>query len=339
VCSSGAALPTSRSARSPSRATPTGPAATTCARRQPTEAVVDAVAAIGASARGSSDSARVRTDCPRRERNAFCPCWTSSPSAGLRDRRLVVRRVRSLDRQAELLPSWELFPFATNRTEALALVEADHRQHAVVVLCIRDPQKSGPDALPLGQVHRQRRLDRHRLPGPQQVALNRRSGPARADDPRAAHPQTPAARAARPPNPHRAALDAAPAGPLALARRLPRSAHTHPRALRSLTASTTQPHDRAHTAALTTARSSTTTRTGTAETASHRRRSRHRLTRRPSSDPAQPPQPATRHSEPTIGGSSLSRHEGQEPRWRLTQPRRLARPRAVPRGSARVRTS
>jgi hypothetical protein len=49
------------------------------------------------------------------------------------------------------LPSWELFPFATNRTEALALVEADHRQHAVVVLCIRDPQKSGPDALPLGK--------------------------------------------------------------------------------------------------------------------------------------------------------------------------------------------
>jgi hypothetical protein len=56
----------------------------------------------------------------------------------LGDRRLVVRRVRTLDRQGELLPSWELFPFATNRTEPLAVVEAEHRQHAVVELCIRD---------------------------------------------------------------------------------------------------------------------------------------------------------------------------------------------------------
>src|SRR4051794_11564827 len=56
----------------------------------------------------------------------------------LNGRRLVVRRVRTLDAQGELLPSWELFPFATNRTEALAVVEAEHRQHAVVELCIRD---------------------------------------------------------------------------------------------------------------------------------------------------------------------------------------------------------
>src|SRR3954451_18880796 len=45
----------------------------------------------------------------------------------LGDRRLVVRRVRTLDRQGELLPAWELFPFATNRTEPLAVVEAEHR--------------------------------------------------------------------------------------------------------------------------------------------------------------------------------------------------------------------
>jgi hypothetical protein len=32
----------------------------------------------------------------------------------LGDRRLVVRRVRTLDRQGELLPSWQLFPFVTN---------------------------------------------------------------------------------------------------------------------------------------------------------------------------------------------------------------------------------
>jgi hypothetical protein len=53
-------------------------------------------------------------------------------------RRLVVRRVRTLDRQGQLLPSWELFPFVTNRTDELAVVEAEHRQHAVVELAIRD---------------------------------------------------------------------------------------------------------------------------------------------------------------------------------------------------------
>jgi hypothetical protein len=69
----------------------------------------------------------------------------------LGDRRVVVRRVRSLDRQGELLPSWELFPFATNRTEALALVEAEHRQHAVVELCIRDLKDQALAHFPSGK--------------------------------------------------------------------------------------------------------------------------------------------------------------------------------------------
>jgi len=56
----------------------------------------------------------------------------------LKGRRLVVRRVRTLDRQGQLLPTWELFPFVTNRTDSLASVEAEHRQHAVVELAIRD---------------------------------------------------------------------------------------------------------------------------------------------------------------------------------------------------------
>jgi hypothetical protein len=43
-----------------------------------------------------------------------------------------------LDRQGELLPTWELVPFITNRTDALTTVEAEHRQHAVVELAIRD---------------------------------------------------------------------------------------------------------------------------------------------------------------------------------------------------------
>jgi hypothetical protein len=66
-------------------------------------------------------------------------------------RRLVVRRVRTLDRQGELLPSWELFPFATNRTDALAVVEAEHRQHAVVELAIRDLKDQALAHFPSGK--------------------------------------------------------------------------------------------------------------------------------------------------------------------------------------------
>jgi hypothetical protein len=57
---------------------------------------------------------------------------------GLGEQRLIVRRVRTLNAQGELLPSWEYFPLATNRTEAIGTVEAEHRQHAVVELVIRD---------------------------------------------------------------------------------------------------------------------------------------------------------------------------------------------------------
>jgi hypothetical protein len=71
--------------------------------------------------------------------------------ATLGGRRLVVRRVRTLDRQGELLPSWELFPFATNRTEPLAVVEAEHRQHAVVELTIRDLKDQALAHFPSGK--------------------------------------------------------------------------------------------------------------------------------------------------------------------------------------------
>jgi hypothetical protein len=54
------------------------------------------------------------------------------------DRRLVVRRTRLVGPQAELWPDWRHFAFITNRTEPLELVEAEHRQHAVVELAIRD---------------------------------------------------------------------------------------------------------------------------------------------------------------------------------------------------------
>lgn len=53
-------------------------------------------------------------------------------------RRLVVRRVRELSDQQELLPGWRHHPFITNRNEGIEGVEADQRRHAVVELAIRD---------------------------------------------------------------------------------------------------------------------------------------------------------------------------------------------------------
>ncbi|MDP9256039.1 MAG: IS1380 family transposase [Actinomycetota bacterium] len=61
----------------------------------------------------------------------------------LGERRLIVRRTRLLGAQAALWPDWRHHAFITDRTEALALVEAEHRQHAVVELAIRD-HKDGP---------------------------------------------------------------------------------------------------------------------------------------------------------------------------------------------------
>jgi len=71
----------------------------------------------------------------------------------LNDRRLVVRRVRTLDRQGELLPTWELFPFITNRTDDLATVEAEHCQHAVVELAIRDLKDQALAHFPSGSFY------------------------------------------------------------------------------------------------------------------------------------------------------------------------------------------
>lgn len=54
------------------------------------------------------------------------------------DRRLIVRRTRLVGAQAELFPDWRHFAMITNRTDKLALVEAEHRDHAVVEQVIAD---------------------------------------------------------------------------------------------------------------------------------------------------------------------------------------------------------
>lgn len=67
------------------------------------------------------------------------------------ERRLVVRRTRLLGKQAELFPDWRHFAFLTNRTEPLAAVEREHRQHAVVELAIRDLKDQALAHFPSGR--------------------------------------------------------------------------------------------------------------------------------------------------------------------------------------------
>jgi Transposase DDE domain group 1 len=67
-------------------------------------------------------------------------------------RRLIVRRVRALpNAQGELFPAWFHYPFATNRTDPIAAVEREHRQHAVVELVIRDLKDQALAHFPSGQ--------------------------------------------------------------------------------------------------------------------------------------------------------------------------------------------
>jgi len=66
-------------------------------------------------------------------------------------RRLVVRRTRLVGAQAELWPDWRHFAFITNRSEPLEIVEAEHRQHAVVELAIRDLKDQALAHFPSGK--------------------------------------------------------------------------------------------------------------------------------------------------------------------------------------------
>ena len=65
--------------------------------------------------------------------------------------RLIARRTRLTGTQADLFPHWQYFASATNRTEPLLLIEAEHREHAVVELAIRDLKDQALAHLPSGQ--------------------------------------------------------------------------------------------------------------------------------------------------------------------------------------------
>jgi hypothetical protein len=65
--------------------------------------------------------------------------------------RLIVRRTRLIGAQAELWPDWRHHAFLTNRTDAIELVESEHRQHAVVELAIRDLKDQALAHFPSGK--------------------------------------------------------------------------------------------------------------------------------------------------------------------------------------------
>jgi len=52
--------------------------------------------------------------------------------------RLTMRRTRLVGAQAELFPTWRYHAFVTDRVGTTVWLDADHRRHAVVELCIRD---------------------------------------------------------------------------------------------------------------------------------------------------------------------------------------------------------
>lgn len=68
-------------------------------------------------------------------------------------RRLIVRRTRLLGPQAELWPDWRHFCVITNRTEDITLVDAEHREHAVVEQVIADLKDQALAHFPSGHFH------------------------------------------------------------------------------------------------------------------------------------------------------------------------------------------
>ncbi len=67
------------------------------------------------------------------------------------DRRLIVRRTRLVGPQARLWPDWRHFAFITNRDQEITIVEADHRNHAVVEQVIADLKDQALQHFPSGE--------------------------------------------------------------------------------------------------------------------------------------------------------------------------------------------
>ena len=67
------------------------------------------------------------------------------------DRRLIVRRVATLDRQQALFPDWAHHAFVTNRQGPIRAEDEHHRAHAVCELAIRDLKENGLGHCPSGK--------------------------------------------------------------------------------------------------------------------------------------------------------------------------------------------
>jgi Transposase DDE domain group 1 len=153
------------------------------------------------------------------------------------DRRLIVRRTRLVGPQAQLWPDWRHFAFITNRTDDIEIVEAEHRDHAVVEQVIADLKDQALAHFPSGEFNPNGAWTVLGALAHKPAALDTTDRPARHNRPRRPHAAPPTASAPRPPDPPRPILDPAPIRPLALARRLHQRAGSDPRASRrSLTA-------------------------------------------------------------------------------------------------------
>ncbi len=193
-------------------------------------------------------------------------------------RRLIVRRTRLVGPQAELRPDWRHFAFLTNRTEDITIVESEHRDHAVVEQVIVELKEQALGHFPSGEFNANGAwtvlgvLAHNLLRWTQLIGLP--DSTVRAARTLRRRLITIAGRLTRHGRSWTLHLP-----PLAVARRLPRSAGRHPRAPRRLTSvgvtdeqsAATRPAGRDHPSARSPPNASRTRLTSTRTRQSHRR--------------------------------------------------------------------
>ncbi len=151
-------------------------------------------------------------------------------------RRLIVWRTRLIGAQAEPFPDWRHLAFLTNRTDDITIVEAEHRDHAVVEQLIADLKDQALAHFPSGRFYANgastvlAALAHNLLRWTQLLGLSDTTVRA-ARTLRRRLVEIP-----RTSDPPRSRVDASSPGPVALARRLHRRAQPHPRAPGRLTA-------------------------------------------------------------------------------------------------------
>ena len=107
---------------------------------------------------------------------------------------MIVRRTRLLGAQAELWPDWRHFAFLTNRTDEIALVEAEHREHAVVEQVIADLKDQALAHFPSGHYGANAAWTVLAALAHNLLRWTAAARPPRHDRPRRPHPAPPAAR-------------------------------------------------------------------------------------------------------------------------------------------------